>query len=137
VLTIKLKLDFILLLAGIHASTAGCRRWLGKCTKNDDCCNNRRCMKWGRCSLVHHVPRKVYKCFESRVELIAGVKSYLDGNETEKELVKDIYGNPIGKWCVDKVTDFESLFDVNIYAYISKVTNMEEMFLMQDLSIKA
>jgi surface protein len=142
----KLKLDLILLLAGIHTSAARCRRWLGKCTQNSDCCNNRRCMKWGRCSLVHQVlePSKVYKCFENRDELIAGVGSYRNGNETEKEVVKEIYGNPIGTWCVGKVTDFESIFDVDAYAYVagfnesisswntSSATNMWYMFYEQN-----
>jgi surface protein len=114
----KIRLETILLLAGIHASTAICRRWLGKCAQNSDCCNNRRCMKWGRCSLVHRSrPSKLNRCFENKTELIAGVQSYLDGNETEKEVVKEIYGDSIGTWCVGKVTDFDTVFDVYEYAY--------------------
>jgi Mycoplasma protein of unknown function, DUF285 len=139
-----INLETILLLSAINTATAiSCRRWLGKCTQNSDCCNNRRCMKWGRCSLVHRGPSKVYKCFEDNSELSAGVRSYLDGNETEKELVKDTYGNPIGTWCVGNVTDFESLFDVDAYANIggfnesisrwntSSATKMKYLFFEQ------
>jgi surface protein len=137
----KLKLDFILLLVGIHASAAKCRRWLGKCTQNSDCCNNRRCMKWGRCSFVHRGPSKIYKCFEDNTELTDAIVNYREGNETEKELVKEIYGNPIGSWCVGKVTDFVSVFDADYYAggfnesisrwNTSSATRMAYMFYSQ------
>jgi surface protein len=137
----KFILNLILLIAAIHAASAGCRRWLGKCTQNSDCCNNRRCMKWGRCSLVHRGSGKVYKCFNDRNELKNAVKSYREGNDVEKERVKGIYGDSIGKWCVDYVTDFESVFDVydnergfneDISRWnTSSVTNMKYMFYGQ------
>jgi surface protein len=138
----KLKLNLILLLAAFDAVTARCRRWLGKCAQNSDCCNNRRCMKWGRCSLVHQAPsNKVYKCFENRTELVNGVKSYREGNKTEKILVKEIYGNPIGTWCVGSVTDFLSVFDQDSNAAgfnddisrwnTSSATKMKYMFYKQ------
>jgi surface protein len=137
----KLKLVLIVLLVSTHAVSSRCRRWLGKCVKNSDCCNNRRCMNWGRCSLLHrsneHRP-KVYKCFENNKELISGVIKYQRGNETEKNLVKGIYGTPIGTWCVDYVTDFKSVFDGEFdLGYLaddisdwntSSATKMEYMF---------
>jgi hypothetical protein len=107
--------SILLLLAFNKAIATRCRRWLGKCTQHSDCCNNRCCMKWDRCSLLYprpnQGPNKVYKCFDNNTELIAGVQSYREGNATEQTQVQGIYGNSIGTWCVDYVTNFTSVFD--------------------------
>jgi surface protein len=103
-------------------------------------------MNWGRCSLLYQVPvpvpSKVYKCFENNTELRNSVKSYCEGNETVKSQVKKTYGNPIGTWCVNNVTNFSSLFDSTGGApsgfnedisrwNTSSATNMESMFTKQ------
>jgi surface protein len=142
----KINLETILLLATINTATAIiCRRSLGKCSQNSDCCNNRRCMNWGRCSLFYRVqseaPNTVYKCFDNNTELRDGVNKYREGNKNEKSLVKEIYGNPIGMWCVDNVTDFDSVFsawsrsdgfneDISRWN-TSSATKMESMFTLQ------
>jgi surface protein len=137
----KFKLDLILLLSAFHVVSGRCRRWLGKCAQDSDCCNNRRCMNWGRCGLRDRIPNIVYKCFDNSTELNSGVYSYRKGNETEKERVKGIYGSSIGTWCVNYVTDFRSVFDASNYAgnfnedvsrwNTSSATKMSFMFYSQ------
>jgi surface protein len=113
----KLAIEGIILLIAIHTANAiRCRRWLGKCVQNSDCCNNRRCMKWGRCSLFHQVQSStVDRCFENSSQLINAIRSYKEGTETQKNRVKGIHGDPIGTWCVDYVQDFKAVFDADNY----------------------
>jgi surface protein len=113
----RVYLSGALLLAVIHAIIAvPCRRWPAKCSQHSDCCGNRRCNPGGRCSLFAQRPRKVYKCFDNRTELLQGVISYRDSDAKEMRRVKELYGNPIGKWCVGNVTDFTRLFDASVYS---------------------
>jgi surface protein len=138
----KLNIVVILLLAAINSTTAvRCRRWLEKCVLNSDCCNNRRCMSWGRCSLLHRGQSTGYKCFENGNELSTSVIAYREGNEAQKKRVKGIYGDTIGAWCVDKVAEFAILFDETYNAAgfnedisrwnTSSATDMNGMFSSQ------
>jgi surface protein len=112
----------LLVLVNVHtAASASCRKSLSRCTQHSDCCNNRRCMRWKRCSLFLQrrngaptnapTPQVIYKCFESREELDEGIRLFRDGNATEMTHVKKTYGFRMANWCVDKITSFTSLFD--------------------------
>jgi Mycoplasma protein of unknown function, DUF285 len=107
----KQVIKFVLWMSIYFVGANGCNWWPGKCKNHSDCCNNRRCMTWGRCSLLQQrtpspPPRPVYKCFETRDELSDSIQKYDQGNET----IKTIYGNVIGDWCVDLLTDFSMVF---------------------------
>jgi surface protein len=141
---LSLLVVLFLVLVNVHTSaSASCRKSLAKCTQHSDCCNNRRCMIWKRCSFFLQRPNNdatvLYKCFETRNELHEGIRLFRQGNATEMMQIKQLYGSRMGNWCVDKMTDFDSLFEINggiapgFNEDISKwntssVTNMQYMF---------
>ena len=48
----------------------------------------------------------VTQCFVTNAELRMAVDAYIEGNTAAKTAVKTKYGDLIGSWCVDDVTDF-------------------------------
>jgi len=52
------------------------------------------------------------KCFTTREELQAAVDTYV-ANPTQDSVVSQMYGFPIGDWCVSEIEDFSYLFDSN------------------------
>jgi surface protein len=137
----------LLVLVNVHtAASASCRKSLSRCTQHSDCCNNRRCMIWKRCSLFLQRPNNdatvIYKCFETREELNEGIRLFRSDNSTEMTQVKQMYGSRMGNWCVDRMTDFDSLFsntsgvaqgfneDISKWN-TSSVTNMRRVFANQ------
>jgi surface protein len=91
-------------------------------------------------NLCHRCKSKT--CFETRIELKEAIRKYRVGSATEKSEVKEKYGDPMGNWCVGKVTDFFELFDNSAGApsgfnedisrwNTSSVTNMKNLFTGQ------
>lgn len=84
------------------------------------------------------MPSKEKVCFESTQELRDTVDDYLV--DPSGSVTKDLYGHPIGNWCVSRISDFSSLFDAdrNPLAIefnedismwdVSGATSMERMF---------
>ncbi|CAB9520913.1 (LipO)protein [Seminavis robusta] len=74
------------------------------------------------------------KCFQDRLELKAAIDQYKSYTHVNTELA-EVYGWPIGKWCVDNVTSFSNLFfkkskfneDISQWQ-TSQVTDMTSMF---------
>jgi surface protein len=155
----KLSLLVLLLVVLLNVNTAAsvsCRKSLSKCTQHSDCCHHRRCMIWKRCSIflqrpkdapnsaptVAPTPQMIYKCFEIREELNVGIRLFREGNTTEKDQVKQKYGYQMGNWCIDKITNFDNLFDSTSDVLsgfnedisnwnTSSVTSMRGMFAFQ------
>jgi len=75
------------------------------------------------------------RCFQNRDELASAVRQYLV-NATQVSNVAQVYGWPIGSWCVDAVTDFSFLFYKHARQFnedlggwdVSKATSMQSMF---------
>jgi surface protein len=137
-----------LVLVNVHtAASVSCRKSLSKCTQHSDCCNNRRCMIWKRCSLFLPRPNNdatvIYKCFGRRAALDEGIRIFRGGNAADMKQIKEMYGPRMGDWCFDRITNLEYLFDTNegvannFNEDISKwntsfVTNMRGMFSNQN-----
>ena len=50
-----------------------------------------------------------FKCFANNKELGAAIRDYVKDPSDSSDVAKT-YGYPISKWCVDKVTSFDSIF---------------------------
>lgn len=73
------------------------------------------------------------RCFESTAELRAAVRSYLQDNSSDTSLAQT-YGHPINAWCVDRLTDFSSVFYNTVFNEpinqwnVSRATSFDMMF---------
>ena len=63
------------------------------------------------------------KCFESTDELRLAVTMYFSGDNNTNDFVKKKFGDPIGTWCVDKISDFSYIFCSYFYDSIGNYYN--------------
>jgi len=80
-----------------------------------------------------------HNCFETPVKLYNAVSEYLESGANSQ--AANIYGSPIGTWCVGKITDMGGLFQGSTFNEdisnwdVANVVNMEEMFKCAIVSI--